>query len=148
MTSVLPRRDFLLAGLAAAIAAAGAGGFSAALYAEGAIGAEQFLAFSKALTKAADLDGGIGKTLLGGFLAMGKGAALAQLAGNPANAAAKNPALANAIVAAWCSGVYDTPGGQDVATFDQALLWNALSYTKPFGECGGATGYWAEAPKS
>jgi hypothetical protein len=55
--------------------------------------------------------------------------------------------LADAIVAAWYSGVYDTGHGQAVASFDQALLWNALSFTKPFAQCGGVTGYWADPPQ-
>jgi hypothetical protein len=85
---------------------------------------------------------------LGGFLATGQGAGLAELVADPGIGSAKNAALANAIVGGWYSGLYNTPDGQAVATFDQALLWNALSYTKPFGECGGDTGYWSAAPKS
>ena len=148
MTSAIARREFLLASLAGAIAAAGAGGFPARLYAEGALSADQFLALSRSLTQASELDPGISKTLLGGFLATGHGADLAALAADPGSATGKNAALANAIVGAWYSGVYNAAAGQAVATFDQALLWNALTYTKPFGECGGDTGYWSSAPKA
>jgi hypothetical protein len=148
MTSVLARRDFLLASLAAAIATAGTGGFPAGLYAEGAVNADQFLALSQRLTHAADLDRDIAKILLGGFLATGQGPGLAELAAGPASAVGENAALANAIVGAWYSGVYNTKDGQAIATFDQALLWNALTYTKPFGQCGGDTGYWSDAPKA
>jgi hypothetical protein len=56
--------------------------------------------------------------------------------------------LANAIVAAWYSGVYDGAKGPAVADFTGALVWDALTYTKPFGECGGATGYWSDPPES
>jgi Membrane bound FAD containing D-sorbitol dehydrogenase len=147
MTSAIARRDFLLASIAAAIAAAG-GGFPASLYAESAIGADQFLALSQNLTQASSLDPGIAKTLLGGFLATGNGAALAELVADPGSGTGKNALLTNAIVGAWYSGVYNTAAGPAVATFDQALLWNALTYTKPFGECGGDTGYWSAAPKA
>ena len=30
---------------------------------------------------------------------------------------------------------------------NEALLWNALDFTKPPGSCGGETGYWADAPQ-
>jgi hypothetical protein len=150
MTSPIARRDFLLASLAAAIAAPGAGGFPARLYAESPVTVAQFLALSQSLTQAsaASLDAGIAKTLLGGFIAIDHGGELAALAADPASATTKHAALANAIVGAWYSGVYSTADGQAVATFDQALLWNALTYTKPFGECGGDTGYWSAAPKA
>jgi hypothetical protein len=51
MTSSIARRDFLLASLAAAIAAAGTSGFPASLYAEGVVSADQFLALSWRLTQ-------------------------------------------------------------------------------------------------
>jgi len=147
MTSAIARRDFLLASIAAAIAAA-AGEFPASLYAESAVSADQFLALSQNLTQASSLDPGIAKTLLGGFLATGNGVALAELVADPGSGTGKNALLANAIVGAWYSGVFNTAAGPAVATFDQALLWNALTYTKPFGECGGDTGYWSAAPKA
>jgi Membrane bound FAD containing D-sorbitol dehydrogenase len=147
MTSTIARRDFLLASIAAAIAAAG-GGFPASLYAGSAVSADQFLALSQNLTRTSSLDPGIAKTLLGGFLATDNGAALAELVADPVSGTGKNALLANAIVGAWYSGVYNTAAGPAVATFDQALLWNALTYTKPFGECGGDTGYWSAAPKA
>ena len=56
MVPPLTRRDLLLRGVAAAVAAAGAGGFPAALYAAAAVTLDQFLVLSKALTEAVDLD--------------------------------------------------------------------------------------------
>ncbi len=147
-TSPIARRDFLLTSLAGAIAAAGAAGFPASLYAASAVSVDQFLALSQSLTQSSSLDPGIAKTLLGGFLATDHGGELAALVGDPGSATTKHATLANAIVGAWYSGVYNTADGQAVATFDQALLWNAMSFTKPFGECGGDTGYWSSAPKS
>ena len=142
MAAPLNRRDLLLRSLAAAIAAAGAGGFPAALYAAAAVTLDQFLVLSKALTEAADLDPDMGNKLLGGFLATGHGDGLARLVAGEAE-----PELANAIVAAWYSGVYDSGQGPAVAGFDQALLWQAMSFTKPFADCGGETGYWSEPPQ-
>jgi hypothetical protein len=37
---------------------------------------------------------------------------------------------------------------QKVADFTGALVWQALTFTKPFGECGGETGYWADPPEA
>jgi hypothetical protein len=147
MTSFPARREFL-AGLAAAIAAAGVAGFPASLFAASSISVEQFTALSKTLTQAAGLDGDVARTLLGAFIATGHEADLAALVADPSGAAAKNAAFANAIVAAWYSGLCNTATGQAVATFDQALMWNAMTYTKPFGVCGGDTGYWSDPPKA
>ena len=135
------RREFLLAGLAAAIAAAGASGFPAALFAAAPATLPQFMALSMRLTEAADLDAGIGEKFLGGFLASGQGAGLAELV-----AGASEPELESAVIAAWYSGIYDTGRVKAVAGFEQALLWKALTFTKPPTDCGGETGYWSQPP--
>ena len=135
------RREFLLAGLATAITAAGASGFPAALFAAAPVTLPQFMALSMRLTEAADLDAGIGEKFLGGFLASGQGSGLAGLA-----AGASEPERESAIIAAWYSGVYDTGRGKAVAGFEQALLWKALTFTKPPTDCGGETGYWSQPP--
>jgi hypothetical protein len=144
MNHGITRRDALVAALAAAIAAAGAGGFPAAVYGEASVTLDQFLALSSRLTGATNLDAAIGKVLLGAFLSIGKEAGLARLAAGEDGA---DKDLAAAIVAAWYSGLCDSASGPVVATFDQALLWQALSFTKPFGECGGSTGYWSDPPQ-
>jgi hypothetical protein len=137
----------LLAGLAAAVAGVGAAGFGRFPRAEAAVTPGRFLDLSKALTGTADLDAGIADVLLAGFLAAGSGPGLARLAANGGKASGRDADLANAVVAAWYSGIYDTGHGQAVASFDQALMWRALTFTKPFGECGGDTGYWADPPQ-
>lgn len=142
----LARRDFLLS-LAAAIAAVGAAGFPSSLYADSSISVEQFTNLSKTLTQAARLDADVARTLLGAFIATGHEADLTALIADPAGAAGKNADLAKAIVAAWYSGVYKTATGDAIATYDQALMWDAMSFTKPMGICGGDTGYWSEPPK-
>ncbi len=84
MAPLLNRRDLLLRGVAAAIAAVGAGGFPSALYAAAAVTLDEFLALSKTLTQAGELDPEIANKLLGGFLATGHGDGLAGLvAGGP-----------------------------------------------------------------
>lgn len=55
-------------------------------------------------------------------------------------AAKKLDKIANDLVAAWYSGMVD---GKCILYTD-ALVWSAMTYTKPMGICGGVTGYWAE----
>ena len=142
LLAMLQRRQVVLAGVAAMVAAC----LPASLYAQQPITPEEFVALSKKLTGAADLDPAVAGTILSGFLALGQGPALARLAAN--SGSDPHPtALGNAVVAAWYSGIYATGKAEAVATFDGALLWSALTYTKPFGACGGETGYWANAPQ-
>ena len=158
MTVQPSRRDLILAAVGTAIAAAGVAGFPATLFAQSAVTPEQFLALSEKLTATPNLDLGIATTILGGFLATGQGEEIAKLVAEGYDPITPLP---NAIVAAWYSGIYTTvPKGtgasdhplrdrvQKVATFDQALVWNALTFTKPWGECGGETGYWSNPPQS
>jgi hypothetical protein len=138
----ITRRSLLVGGASAAALAAG---LSLRAGARETITVDQFRALSARLTGAAvsDLDPTMAGKLLEGFVAMGRGPALARLAANPG---AGTGSLADAIVAAWYSGTYDTPAGPAVAGFTDALLWNALDFTKPPGVCGGETGHWADPP--
>ncbi|MDF2994553.1 MAG: putative transrane dehydrogenase (small subunit) oxidoreductase protein [Xanthobacteraceae bacterium] len=141
MALILTRRDAILSALAAAIAAAGPAGFA---HAAGELDVDGFLALSATLTgaPASSLDKDVAATLLGGLNATGHGEALKRLAVDPA----ADKALGDAIVAAWYSGVYSTGKGEAVATFNDALVWQALSFTKAPGNCGGETGYWSQQP--
>ena len=140
----LTRRDAILRSVAAAVASAGMTGFPTGLFAQAELTADQFLQLSERLTGTSGLDQDVAKTLLGGFVATGHGSALADLArsdpvpGSP---------LADAIVAAWYSGLYETSKGPAVSDFNGALVWNALSFTKPFANCGGEIGYWSNPPE-
>jgi hypothetical protein len=150
MTAMPSRRDLILAAVAAAIASVGTAGFPAALFAQSSVTPEQFLALSEKLTEKSDLDLEVATTILGGFLATGQGEGLTQLAGEGFDAFTP---LADAIVAAWYSGLFMTAAAgeapvQKVATFSEALVWEALTFTKPWAECGGETGYWADPPEA
>lgn len=139
----LTRRDAILTSVAAAL---GPASFPSAVFAEADVSVDQFLLLSERLTGASGLDPSVAKTLLGGFLAAGHGSALAELV-PPASAEAASP-LADAIVAAWYSGLYETGEGVAVSDFNGALVWTALTFTKPFGSCGGQIGYWADPPET
>lgn len=51
------------------------------------------------------------------------------------------------VVTALYSGVVETTRGAVVITYDRALAWQAVPWTKPNAECGGPTNYWATVPK-
>jgi hypothetical protein len=129
------------------VTAALAGAFPAPALSSDAITIDQFLAVSARLTgmEVSDLDPDAAAKILQGLISIGRGPGLALLAQDPDVDAGT---VAEDIIAAWYSGISETDRGQVVATFTGALVWNALDYTKPFGSCGGETGYWAEAPQS
>lgn len=137
------RRTLLASSGAAALAVAA--GLPAA--AQAPVTVQQFIALSSKLTGNANLDPATAQQLLGGLLATGKGADLATLVATAGNTTVKTKPLANAIVGSWYSGLYDGPNGAAVAGYDTALMWDAMSFTKPLAVCGGDTGYWASAPE-
>ena len=53
---------------------------------------------------------------------------------------------ATTVIVALHSGVVATAKGPVVLTYDQALAWQAVPWTKPNAQCGGVTDYWASAP--
>lgn len=106
---------------------------------------DPFIAMSARLTGQPSLDADMGKSILEAFIASGQGDDLAALMADPAPEHSKMK-IANAVVAAWYSGISPLAGARQVTGFNEALVWNALSYTKPWGSCGGDVGYWSEAP--
>lgn len=104
----------------------------------------RFLELSRSLTGVARLDTAMGEAILGGLLARGHAEGLRRLAEDPGGDADRP--LANDITAAWYAGVFDDANGTTVADLDAALLWDALTFTKPWGSCGGETGYWRDPP--
>lgn len=136
------RRDLLVSAIAAA-ALAVAGAPSAAAK---QVSVDAFLALSERLTGRADLSADVAKTLLETILATADAADLEALVDGTL---ADDGALANRIVGDWYSGVAKAADGNDiVATYQSALMWKALTFTKPMGVCGGATGYWQNPPGS
>jgi hypothetical protein len=55
---------------------------------------------------------------------------------------------ATVVTVALYSGVVATPRGAVVVTYDEALAWQAVPWTKPNAQCGGLTDYWSTAPVS
>jgi hypothetical protein len=142
MKPPITRRSFMAGASALAMAA----GFPPLAGAQQRVTVDQFLAISARLTQAAatDLDTTMAGKLLDGFIAMGRESGLSLLA---EDATLDVGTVADDIVAAWYSGLYDAQYGPAVAGFNEALLWNALDFTKPPGTCGGETGYWSVSPQ-
>lgn len=56
-------------------------------------------------------------------------------------------ALADTIIAYWYTGIYDSAAGEPVvATYVDALVWQAAEYLKPRTICGPYPGFWRERP--
>jgi hypothetical protein len=139
MAQTIARRDLIIGGASAATVAV----VSFPVGAQGTITVDQFRALSARLTGVAvmELDATAAGKLLAGFISMGRGGELARLA---AGRRGTRGTLANDIVAAWYSGRYVTRAGAAAIDLRNALVWKALHFTKPRGDCGGVTGYWAE----
>jgi hypothetical protein len=138
----MTRRSLIVGGASVAALAIG---LPLAAGAQGTITVDQFRALSSRLTGVTDLNATAAGRLLDGFIAMGRGPDLALLV---AKSGLSTGALADAIVATWYSGSYDTVAGRATFGLTNALVWKALKFTKPPGLCGGPTGYWADAPRS
>jgi hypothetical protein len=136
------RRDVLIA-----LGAAAAGLVPGSPARAAPITTEQFIQVSARLlgVPGATLDRGAAARLLSAFLAIGEEDGLSLLA---ADTSVNTGTVADDIVAAWYSGLVQTAHGVSVATFTDAHVWSALDYSKPFGSCGGATGYWARPPET
>jgi len=56
-------------------------------------------------------------------------------------------ALANELIAAWYSGVVSNGDSKRLVLYTDAYIWNAMTFSKPMGLCGGAFGYWSKPPQ-
>ena len=57
-----------------------------------------------------------------------------------------DPDLARLIVAAWYSGLVTGKSGDVLAGYENALVFQNVSFMHVLGNCGGDFGYWAEKP--
>ena len=110
------------------------------------ISVDQFRTLSAKLTgfDAAELDADLAEKYLSALLEVGRGSELARLIEGQAPSAD----VAKDIMTAWYSGVHRTVQGEALVTFNDALIWSSLDFTKPFASCGGETGYWAAPPET
>jgi hypothetical protein len=132
-----------------ALAAFGASALAPGAHAQ-SLDAAAFAKLSAALTGYPQADPGTAAKVMRAFATPQRIASLRTLAtlvvSTPASdldaaiAAKKLDKVANDLVAAWYSGMVDGK----VVLYTDALVWSAMTYSKPMGICGGVTGYWAD----
>lgn len=143
MSGLTSRRQFLMRSSAAALGATAGWALPAAAQ---SAGPEQFAALSEKITNVSDLSADIASAMLEAFRKTDHADALTRLLEGGAEPDEVAPELAHDITAAWYTGVSPDPEALEVLTYTDALLWQALDYTKPMAYCGGSMGYWAEPP--
>lgn len=102
---------------------------------------DAFLRLSEELTARDQLSESIGTDFFKAFTATNRAEDLAELADG-----AEDRDLANSVVASWYSGVSPDPDDLKVVSYTDALMWDAMDFTKPQAVCGGEMGYWGSAP--
>lgn len=103
-----------------------------------------FLQLSQDLAGRQDLDPDLAAAYLAAFESLGKGEDLVRLS-TMAPAERDSQHLAEEIVAAWYTGTVALDSGQKLVTYEDALLWDSLDYTKPPGICSSeGFGSWAK----
>jgi hypothetical protein len=130
----------------------------------GGVNLEAFLRLSAVLTGFDDLNPVLGQVYLASLQSAGSTEALAQLyertgfSGDQAPTAIADleaagvyddeamAGLADRITEYWYSGVYGPQDDQQVATYVDALVWKAMTFTKPRTVCGPYEGFWREHP--
>lgn len=120
---------------------------------------QSFRALSARLTgfSEAEIDPELALDMMDGLRAAGLGDALDGLLANGAGDGGRarrasplqgNPTseLARQIAVAWYSGMHPGAGGTSMRAYYDALVWRALDYTRPPGQCGAAPEDWSEPP--
>ena len=54
--------------------------------------------------------------------------------------------LATAVISAWYSGIHPRGTGSVVATFGDALVYEASGFLRPISVCAGMVGTWSDVP--
>lgn len=145
MIRSLSRRDLLKGGKTLASMLITGAQFTVSGYAATSLTLEQFIDVSRRVTGQTSLDSDLGSNILNALVATGQTEELAKLIADPSPELSQAK-IVNAVVAAWYSGLSPMPGAREVTGFNEALVWRALPYTKPWGSCGGEMGYWSELP--
>ena len=104
---------------------------------------DAFITLSSQLTHrpASSLNREMAQRIVDAFLAQGKQHELTALVRDPS---AQTP-LATELRAAWFSGLSPEPDTAPLG-YQHALVWSAAAFLHVPGQCGGATGYWAQPP--
>lgn len=106
---------------------------------------QSFRALSARLTgfSEAGIDPELALDLMDGLRAAGLGDALESLL---ADGPSGNDELARQVAVAWYSGIHPGATGISLRAYYDALVWRALDYTRPPGQCSAAPEDWSEPP--
>ena len=106
---------------------------------------QSFRALSARLTgfSEAEIDSELALDMMDGLRAAGLGDALESLLGDGPPG---DDELARQIAVAWYSGMHPGAAGTSLRAYYDALVWRALDYTRPPGQCGAAPADWSEPP--
>lgn len=107
----------------------------------------RFIKLSQELTGHSSLDPDLAKRYLTALIERHGVERVQQLLSKPFPISQASQALTNEIVADWYSGVTLYQGEKICVDYTGALVWSALTFTKPRSICGGAVGYWSVAPE-
>lgn len=91
-----------------------------------------------------EIDPELALDMIEGLRAAGVGAELGELLLNAA--VESDNELARRIAVAWYSGMHPIAAGTSLRTYYDALVWRALEYTRPPGQCSAAPGDWSGPP--
>jgi hypothetical protein len=122
-----------------------------------AVSIDQFAKLSATLTGYPAGDPGVAAQVLKAFATPARRAALTRLAAVAASTpepqldaairAQGLDAIANELVSVWYSGIATDGRAPQLILYTDAYVWNAMTFSKPMGVCGGPTGYWATPPQ-
>ena len=106
---------------------------------------QSFRALSARLTgfSEAEIDAELALDMMDGLRAAGLGDALERLL---ADGPSGDEALARQIAVAWYSGMHPGVAGPSLRAYYDALVWRALEFTRPPGQCVAASEAWTEPP--
>lgn len=134
--SALTRRTFLCSSSAASLLAL----FPLPVWAATSIfDVNSFMRLSEKQLGQTGLSKDMATTIMEVYIRLGKEDELVQLA-----AGDDNQYLSDSLVATWYTGESPNPDDLVVVEYTDALIWQAMDYTKPMGYCGGTIGYWSE----
>ncbi len=100
---------------------------------------------SRNLTGIADLDPSVGEKIYQLLAMAGRMEVLIGPSDEDENAKRAREGLEVDVISAWYSGVVETDKGPKLAAYHDALMWEVLDFTKPFGDCSSGFGSWGKA---
>jgi hypothetical protein len=113
--------------------------------ARAAEGFERFMQISRNLTGIAELDPSVGERIYELLAMADRMEVLIGQSDEDEDAEGAREGLEVDVISAWYSGAVETDKGPKLAAYRDALMWEALDFTKPFGDCSRDFGSWGKA---